>query len=412
MVNVPLPSVSKSLNSIQSATNKSKSFLNKTKKKLNNHKQKLNSGLKTLKNTQNTLQKTGKNVLSQINNVSKMTSDFLPTSLLSENKKKRENSQKQMITQSVQKQKSETETTDNPSLLDDITNVKDIFMSLANIKTDNDELNKQLKMLKLQTNASKLTPTPTQNNLSKYSNSVDQLLSFMNDSSIATMHIAYLNLQKGYIVTQLKKLQPLLDKIYGTYETIKNIITTVDNAKDKIVNMKNKAEHLSNLWIYLQYLLGMFTGTLLNILSKTALRTLDKIDIEKILRVIHQIKEEEMEYFLKAFENKDNKTTNTKHTNGLKLAQTIVLLLYLIHRTIVEGVDNLDQGLIHMEPLFKKLLKIATNIDNNIIGPIGEVAITATNEINKNKKLIKDVQSVIPPISMPNPSSISKPLST
>ena len=395
-------SVSKTLNSIHSTANKSKSFLNKTKKKMNHHKKNWDRGIKTLKNTTHTLKKSSKPLLSQIDTLSKTTSNFLPDSLNPKNEKKRETLEKSNSI-SISKPKLNIDPNSNnkqtstlsPSLFDDITNIKNIFISLGNINTDNESLNKQLKSIKAKTQTQTQTQTQTPD-LTNYSDNIDQLLSFMNDSSIATMHLAYLNLQKGYIFSQLKKLQPLLDKIYGTYETIKSIMTTVDDAKDSIMNIKNKAESLSSLWVYLQYLLGIFAGTLLSILSKTTLNTLDKINLEKILRVIHQIKEEEMEYFLKAFENKNHKNnSNTKNTNGMKLAQTVVLLLYLIHRTIMEGVDNIDQGLLHIEPLFKKLLKIAGNIDTNIIGPLGDVAMTAKTEIDKNKELIQSVKQVV-----------------
>ena len=79
----------------------------------------------------------------------------------------------------------------------------------------------------------------------------------------------------------------------------------------------------------------------------------------------------------------------------------MVLILYLIHRTITDGENDIDKGIIHIEPLFHSLASVAEKIDSNIIGPIGGEFLKTGMKLNamknelKNSGLLNDVETTI-----------------
>jgi len=239
---------------------------------------------------------------------------------------------------------------------------------------------------------------------------VVQLVSFMDDSSIANLNLAYLNLRKGYLLSFLDYFEDAFKSIQEKIAQIQSILQTMDNIKNEILKIKNNIQNIKHVWTYFQLMLGIFAGTITNILADTLFLTDNPLDVDHFVGVLKKMKDEEMEYFMKAFGNEKNKNTITNKENndvikndksngkGIKLAQTLVLLLYLIHRTITDGENGIDKGIIHMEPLFRAFAESGKKIDD-IIGPIGGEIIKKGMQINaiknelKNTGIVDDVKN-------------------
>lgn len=366
-------------------------ILDKTTKIIDTTSNRLNTASKTLNNTKakvSSLSGKAEGITDKIKSMTESVSDILPTIP----------SNAPVSTPG----NSKNDNSNTFTLIDDITNLKNLFSSLFGIITDNDILNEKLKELKNEklkdknsiqpslssSSSSSLVSSNNTSLVKKYSDNIDDLLSFLDGSAIASLKLAYLNLQKGYIVSLFQSIQPLINLIQTTYSKIKNTLGSISSIVDNVKETTDRVKNVGEIWNYLQLLLGIFFGNILNILFTCFSQATEKINIQKIIDIITTIKEEEMEYFMKAFDsmNKNIKDKTGDVSKGLKLFQTMVLLLYLIHRTIVEGNKDLDKAIVNIEPLFKKLLKIAENVDEHVVAPVSSVI----ENIQKNKKELKE----------------------
>lgn len=452
--------VSKSKSNIAKTMDKTLTdTMNKTRKKLNNKMKKMN---KTIKNsvdkTKKVVDKTKNTVNSKISDVVnkkdemlKKSKDFDTTSLPSlslesmkslpslksitsvANEQKRK--LKDVLNVDKDKDKDRDNNKDNDkdnnkekdskTLYDDLKNIGLLFTSLKSLVKDNDELKDKLHdilqrfpLLNTDTDTNSNSNTANNSNTNDTDNSssssvqsssppssiqlkkddIEDLLSFIDDSSIANLNLAYLNLRKGYLLSFLDYFEAAFKSIQEKINQVQSILQTIDNVKNEILKIKNNIQNIKHVWTYFQLMLGIFAGTITNILADTLFRAGDSIDVDHFVGVLKKMKDEEMEYFMKAFGRENNQgvrgdgqgKTNENDGKGIKLAQTLVLLLYLIHRTITDGENDIDKGIIHIEPLFRAFAKAGKKIDDNIIGPIGGEFMKRATQINALKSELKN----------------------